>query len=244
MFDYKDYNKEFSKIYDTYGWNYYPEYFAEMLLDWMEREQISCRKALDIGCGTGILCNALYQKGMQVKGVDLSAEMLRRAQEHFPQIDFEVQNMVQYRPEESYDLVTCTHDAINHVLDMEDVEQVMKNVYGYLQEGGYFIFDLLKDMELTDDTPVVLDESEEGVLLFQGTRDLAGFVNLNIFREKIEEDGTVERKQIDTVHERVYDTKWMTELLRRTGFKEIQLVDRFPGSTGDGGTSWIVIARR
>ncbi|HEY5575346.1 MAG TPA: class I SAM-dependent methyltransferase, partial [Clostridiaceae bacterium] len=36
----------------------------------------SCRKILDVGCGTGALCAALSSRGFDVTGIDLSSKML------------------------------------------------------------------------------------------------------------------------------------------------------------------------
>ena len=47
------YSDLFSRVYDAFGWNYYPEEFAVLLQRWMEKNQIRVQSMLDIGCGTG-----------------------------------------------------------------------------------------------------------------------------------------------------------------------------------------------
>ena len=51
------YGTLFSKVYDAFGWNFYPEEFAELLLKWMQEKEIRVERMLDIGCGTGVLCH-------------------------------------------------------------------------------------------------------------------------------------------------------------------------------------------
>ena len=51
------YSDLFSRVYDAFGWNYYPEEFAVLLQRWMEKNQIRVQSMLDIGCGTGVLCS-------------------------------------------------------------------------------------------------------------------------------------------------------------------------------------------
>ncbi len=48
------YSDLFSRVYDAFGWNYYPEEFAVLLQRWMEKNQIRVQSMLDIGCGTGV----------------------------------------------------------------------------------------------------------------------------------------------------------------------------------------------
>lgn len=44
------YSDLFSRVYDAFGWNYYPEEFAVLLQRWMEKNQIRAQSMLDIGC--------------------------------------------------------------------------------------------------------------------------------------------------------------------------------------------------
>lgn len=58
------YSDLFSRVYDAFGWNYYPEEFAVLLQRWMEKNQIRVQSMLDIGCGTGVLCSRMHAYGM------------------------------------------------------------------------------------------------------------------------------------------------------------------------------------
>ena len=79
------YSDLFSQVYDKFGWNYYPEIFGEQLLQWISRQGISVKKALDIGCGTGILCSILQENGIEAAGMDLSHGMITMAKEKYPE---------------------------------------------------------------------------------------------------------------------------------------------------------------
>ena len=50
------YSDVFCKVYNEFGWNYYPEIFGEQLLEWLQRNCIKPRTSMDLACGTGILC--------------------------------------------------------------------------------------------------------------------------------------------------------------------------------------------
>ena len=53
------YSDVFCKVYNEFGWNYYPEIFGEQLLSWLQRKDLHPKTAMDLACGTGILCRIL-----------------------------------------------------------------------------------------------------------------------------------------------------------------------------------------
>src|SRR5258708_16246904 len=63
-------------------------------LDWIDRiAALAGKAALDIGCGGGILTEAMARRGAKVKGIDLSEKALKVAQLHphqtLPPVEYE-----------------------------------------------------------------------------------------------------------------------------------------------------------
>ena len=73
------YSDVFCKVYNELGWNYYPEIFGEQLLEWLRRNGARPETALDLGCGTGVLCEILHGAGIRASGMDYSQGMIRIA---------------------------------------------------------------------------------------------------------------------------------------------------------------------
>ena len=92
------YSSVFCRIYNEFGWNVYPEVFAEQLWRWLGRKNAAVRTALDLGCGTGVLCRALAERGVKARGVDLSEGMIAIARERAPALRFDVGDMGRKRP--------------------------------------------------------------------------------------------------------------------------------------------------
>ena len=46
------YSDAFCKVYNEFGWNYFPEAFAGQLLLWMEEEGLKLTSCLDLACET------------------------------------------------------------------------------------------------------------------------------------------------------------------------------------------------
>lgn len=66
------YSDVFCKVYNEFGWNYYPEIFGEQLLLWLQQHDVKPKNAMDLACGTGILCEILHKSGIQASGMDFS----------------------------------------------------------------------------------------------------------------------------------------------------------------------------
>ena len=71
------------------------------------------KRILDIGCGGGILCEALALKGALVTGLDMAEQSLQVARMHLHEskleVDYQLSTVEDYslQHENSYDIVTC-----------------------------------------------------------------------------------------------------------------------------------------
>lgn len=101
---------------------------------------------LDLACGTGKLTVELAKKGVDVYGVDASEEMLSFAAEKSAGeelgIMFLCQKMQALDLYGGIDTCVCTLDSINHLTEIDDVRKTFGRVSLFLNEGGYFLFDV------------------------------------------------------------------------------------------------------
>src|SRR5512134_1964281 len=92
-------------------------------LEWIERQApLAGRDALDVGCGGGILAEAMARRGARVTGIDLAEKPLKVATLH----GLETGGNVDYRlvaaealaaeSPEAFDVVTCM-ELLEHVPD-------------------------------------------------------------------------------------------------------------------------------
>ena len=90
-------------------------------LTWIERlAPLAGRRVVDIGCGGGVLAEAMAQRGATVTGIDLAGKPLRVAQLHA--LESGVQ--VEYREASSEALATEMPGAFDVVTCMEMLEHV------------------------------------------------------------------------------------------------------------------------
>ena len=232
------YSDVFCKVYNEFGWNYYPEIFGQQLVQWLRDKEIRPRTAMDLGCGTGILCRILQDAGIPAAGMDLSAGMIEIARKDSPGIHYEVADMITFRPEAQYDLVTCTGDALNHIGQLEDIRKIFRNVRAYTSPGGYFVFDILNENEVSTSEPFEMDFTETTRIWFQMTRPGEKQVDLKI---RVYENGILAFEE--NIRETVHDPVVICGLLEEAGFRVMKCADSLLDD-GSHGTTWFVIAQK
>ena len=90
-------------------------------LDWIDqRAGLAGKEVLDVGCGGGILAEAMASRGARVTGIDLSEKSLRVAELHLVQskagVQYECASPEQYADQHAaaFDVVTCM-ELLEHV---------------------------------------------------------------------------------------------------------------------------------
>jgi 2-polyprenyl-3-methyl-5-hydroxy-6-metoxy-1,4-benzoquinol methylase len=218
--------------------NYYPEIFGEQLLQWLARSHLQPKTALDLACGTGVLCEILHKSGVETFGMDFSSGMIEIARQGSPEIHYDVADMITYRPEKRFDLVTCTGDAVNHIAALSDVEKIFENIHGYLSPGGYFVFDILNENEVSTSEPFEMDFTESTRVWFQMTRSGEKKVNLKI---RVYENGELQFEE--NIRETIHDPAVICELLKKCGFSQVSCQNKLLDDANPG-TTWFVIAKK
>lgn len=113
-------------------------------LDWIDKQApLAGRQVLDVGCGGGILADAMARKGAQVLGIDLATKALKVAQLHAleaqtPHVRYQeisAEQLAAERPGE-FDVVTCM-EMLEHVPDPSSVVQACATL---VKPGGWVFF--------------------------------------------------------------------------------------------------------
>lgn len=107
---------------------------------------VAGKRALDVGCGGGILADAMARKGAAVTGIDLSTKALKVAQLHAleaqtPQLQYReisAEAMAQEEPA-GFDMVTCM-EMLEHVPDPASVVGACATL---VKPGGWVFFSTL-----------------------------------------------------------------------------------------------------
>jgi trans-aconitate methyltransferase len=93
------------------------------------------QEILDVGCGTGHMTAQIAASGAKVMGVDLSASMVQRAREKYPEIMFAVADACELSLEKKFDAVLS--NATLHWI--KEPQRAAQAVASRLKVGGRFV---------------------------------------------------------------------------------------------------------
>ena len=116
-------------------------------LDWLSQfSPLRDKQVLDVGCGGGILADAMARKGAQVLGIDLATKPLRVAQLHAleaqtPNVSYREVSAEDLAIEQpaAFDAVTCM-EMLEHVPDPSSIVRACATL---VRPGGWVFFSTL-----------------------------------------------------------------------------------------------------
>ena len=132
-----------SQVYDI-GWRGFAEQYVNLVGELLGEYGITQARILDLACGTGILAISLASQGHIVRGIDISPAMVALAEAKsvgIPNVSFEVQDMTEFVVPGRFDLITCTFDSLNYILNGDGVKAMLSGVARSLTKAGLFVFD-------------------------------------------------------------------------------------------------------
>ncbi len=181
---------------------------------------------LDIGCGGGYFTRALQRAGYAMTGMDVSTEMLDRAQSAALKAGLRGEyihgDVAGKKLAHKYSFATAINDCINYV-EPQRLLKAFKNVYGCLQRGGVFLFDVSSPKKFREKLSgaVNVDDREE-VTYFSFTRFDGRQAVLDVSLFVKNEDGSYIR--LDETHVQYAHTEEeILEALRQAGFGKVSV---------------------
>ena len=144
------YFNSFSGQYDHYQQNVLaykvPSAIADTLKQWADDNNLQLRDMLDLGCGTGLLAEALKDITSNRTGVDISPNMLAKARGKQLYNTLHLGDMLPFmlNSTQNFDLVTAG-DSICHIGDLIPFLQAARNV---LNPSGLLAFTIERDSQI------------------------------------------------------------------------------------------------
>lgn len=212
----------FAKVYETFMDNVPYELWCDRICGILHAHGIWDGLVLDLGCGTGTMTRLLKDRGYDMIGVDLSAEMLEIAREHEDAgILYLQQDMREFELYGTVRAIICICDSLNYILEEAELEHIFSLVQNYLDPDGVFICDMntpYKYREILGDS-VICENRETECFTWENYFDEESCINeyaLNIFLQK--ENGLYERME-EFHYQKAYEISRVLELMQKSGLR-------------------------
>lgn len=158
---------QLNKVFDLYG-KYYDllyrdkDYYGESLYLNMliEKFRPNSKSILDLGCGTGKHDIIFAENGFNVTGVELSENMIRKAQmnqeknKQYLKLDFVCKDIRNLKLNKKFDIVFSLFHVMSYQTTNRDLRMTFSTAKEHLKDDGLFIFDFWYG-------PAVLNERPE-----------------------------------------------------------------------------------
>jgi len=205
----------FSAVYDSYMDEYDCDAWFRYLHELSGIQNLSGKRILDLGCGTGDMLRRFAEAGAVCTGVDISSDMLKVATskfdgEHFRAvlIDGDISKTV---ITSRFDFIYCIGDTINY-LEKNGLDSLFSNVCGMLADGGSFTFDMLNKKFMLENRAKETVITASGDIVFN--RRINGDT---LTTEVLFENNGVKFKEVHT--QRFYSTAYAVGALQRAAFQ-------------------------
>jgi SAM-dependent methyltransferase len=224
----QNYGRVFAKVYN-FLWNDFADNLAPQIHNFYASTPagLNRKPVLDLCCGTGRLSHFLLDSGYRVVGIDLSEYMISYAQDNnlefvvAKQAKFIQGDAANFKLNEKFGLTISTYDSLNHLPNVEALNNCFQCVIDVLLDGGYFIFDLNTHAGLKQWNGFMIRPGDEIYLINRGMYDehtvkawtkITGFVKAHDeFYERFDE----------TVYNTVFNMADVKKWLLETGFQKV-----------------------
>ena len=225
----------FAYVYDTFMDNVPYGEWAEYVTGILEEYGITDGLVMDLGCGTGSMTELLAEKGYDMIGVDLSADMLEIAMDKRSRKGLDIlylqQDMREFELYGTVRAIVCICDSINYLESEEDLLEVLRLANNYLDPGGIFVFDLntpYQYREILGDS-VIAENREEGSFIWENYYDPEEQLNQYDLTLYVQDEDDRYVRFEETHIQKAYALERVLELLEKAGLKAEQIFDSDTG---------------
>lgn len=133
----------FAPSFDEFNARYRFRTWTTRLLECADAAGLAGWRLLDVGCGTGLSFVVPLERGFEVTGCDISPAMLERARPRGEgRVDLVEADMRELPVLGEFDLIWSLNDAMNYLMDANELTAALCAIRRNLAPGGIVLFDL------------------------------------------------------------------------------------------------------
>lgn len=240
----------FAEVYDLFMDQVPYEKWSRRITEILKEYGIPDGLVLDLGCGTGSMTELLADAGYDMIGVDASEEMLELACEKRAGSGYDIlyllQDMREFELYGTVRAIVSVCDSLNYITEEEDLLQVFRLVWNYLDPDGVFFFDMntiYKYKEMLGETTIA-ENREEGSFIWENYYDPEEQLNQYDLTLYIRDEDDRYTRFEETHIQKAYALERVLELLQQAGMKAEQIFDSDTGKEVTDTTGKFCIAAR
>ena len=165
-------------------------------------------RGIDIGCGNGYFTRALTKAGYSMLGIDVSPEMLTRAQElslkEGAKAEFLLGDITKLKVNAKADFAVAVNDCLNYV-PAQKLKAAFSHVRTCLKKGGAFIFDISSPHKLRNiigDNLFAEDRDDVSYIWFNSLSGDSVIMDLTFFEKNSDGKYTrADERHVQYIHE-------------------------------------------
>jgi SAM-dependent methyltransferase len=123
------------------------------------RQVSSSPRVLDVGCGTGVFLQYARDAGADIRGTDISPEMVAVAETRLGPGVVRVERMQDLEETEAYDAVVCLSWSFHYCASAADAADVLSRFFRALRPGGLLV---VQGAHAANATGRLLEDREPG----------------------------------------------------------------------------------
>jgi SAM-dependent methyltransferase len=141
---YDKFSQYYDEIYSGYDYEADCDHLIEVFNRYCTRTPATI---LDLGCGTGTHALTLAARGFHVTGIDMSRSQIESAKkkaeisEESEMVDFIHGDMRDFKLDDRFDVAVSLFGSFCYLIEDEDIEMTLKNIFDHLQENGIMVFE-------------------------------------------------------------------------------------------------------
>lgn len=209
----------FEYLNDDCGYENWSQYLFSQL------KRFPLRSGLDIGCGSGRFTRVFQRAGYEMTGLDVSAEMLNKAEEtalrEGVKSEYLLGDISRFSSPRKFDFALAINDCVNYI-PKEKLRSAFKNVRRALNKNGIFLFDISskrKFLEKIANTVCADDREDVTYLSFNSLEGEKAVMDVTLFVRR--RDGAFERR--DERHiQYIYEEAEIVAALEKAGFSLLE----------------------
>lgn len=215
----------FAHMYDALTGDVDYAKFADYYFEVFRKFNLNPSLGLDLGCGTGSITFEMHNRGCDMIGVDISAEMLsvarQRSAAEKSDILFLNQDMTEFELYGTVSFAVSSLDCMNYITQKNSLKRVFKLVNNYLDPGGLFIFDMNTPYKLgkvLGDNTYIYEENDI-FYTWQNCYDSHSRI-CDFYLTFFEKDKSGLYRRFDEVHsQRAYEIDEVVQMLEKSGMR-------------------------